>query len=639
MTRSELQRRVVKKRKLKEYKRHRGISTFFKIIGFIIFMIVIIGIIAIITFHSYLEIAIESYNKGVDTTRIDSDLVPRMYDNKGNQIQMYYGYYDEDSDDFTPTYSSEYVKLDDLPSYVYNAFVAIEDETFYNNYGFSPKRLLAAVISYKLKGDSSFGASTITQQLVKLTTGDTSHSPERKSREIGAAISLNENWNKKKILESYINIAYYGDNCYGITEASKNYFGKEPKDLYITEAATLAALLNKPNGNCPYNGEKARNELMHRTKLVLNKMLELNFISQKEYDDALFYELTFMSEDYQYKDMATNQYISLAMKETLKVITDYYGLDSTDEATQMILSGNTKIFTNLDSTLQHKSYDMINNSYPDDVELGYILTTKNGKVLSAITSQTGSNIDHVYTMTRQTGSVIKPLSVYGPAFDLNLVDTYSVEVDEPVFVGDWQVTNHDNTYSDAMYIKDAVAFSNNVIAVKVLDKVGLNTSVSYLKKLGISTITDEDVFYPALALGGLSKGISPFEMCQAYNAINNDGVFSKISFISKIEINGITIYPDNDRNRVFSPYANSMLKECLRAVTEYGTAIRANIPNHTVYSKTGTTNDKVDYWTCGFTDEVTAVIWAGYDNPRTIVSIPQGEISEVWKKLVELYYN
>lgn len=639
MTRSELQRKNLERDKLRKPKKHKIFSTLFKTICFLIVAIIIITVVAVIVFHSYLKIAIDSYNIGIDTTRIDYELVPHMYDKNGNLIHMYYGYYDEDSDDFIPTYSSEYIKLQELPDYVYNAFVAIEDETFYTNLGFSPKRLIAAVISYKLKGDSSFGASTITQQLVKLSTGDKSHSPERKSREIGAAIYLNENWDKKKILESYINLAYYGDNCYGISEASKNYFGKEPKDLTITEAATLAALLNKPNGNSPYNGEKSKNALMHRTKLVLDKMLELDFISQTKYNEAIAYELVFMNKDYQYKDIAMKQYISLAMKETLKMVKKYYGLYSTDEAMEMILSGNTKIYTNLDSVLQHKSYDIINNSYPDDIELGYILTSKDGKVLTAITSQTGSNIDHVYSMLRQTGSVIKPLSVYGPAFDLNLEELYSIEIDEPIFVDNWQVTNHDDTYSGAMLIKDAVAYSNNVIAVKVLDKVGLNTSVSYLKKLGISTITDKDVYYPALALGGLSNGISPFEMCQAYNTINNDGVFSKISFISKIEINGITIYPDNEKNRVFSPYANSALKECLRAVTEYGTATRANIPNHTVYSKTGTTNDKVDYWTCGFTDEVTAVIWAGYDEPRTIESIPQGEISEVWKNLVELYYK
>ncbi|MDO4282582.1 MAG: transglycosylase domain-containing protein [Clostridia bacterium] len=561
-----------------------------------------------------------------------------MYDNNGEQINMYYGYYDEDDKDFIPTYTSVYSKLEDLPNYVYSAFVAIEDETFFDNYGFSPKRLLGAIVAYKLNGDSTYGASTITQQLVKIATGDTSHSAERKARELGAAIYLTEKWEKKQILESYINVAYYGDNSYGIYEASMNFFGKEPKYLNIAESATLAAMLNKPEGNNPYKGDEALERLMQRKVLVLNKMLELNFITQEEYSNAINYKVTFIGEDFEYRNKAIDQYIPLAMKEAKKLVMEYYGLSSTDEAFDMILDGNTKIYTNLDQELQQKSYDILKSTYADDIEMGYILTTKDGRVPVAVTSKNDSNIDHVYTMTRQTGSAIKPIGVYGPAFDLNVSSPDTVEIDEAVYIGNWQVHNYGNTYHGAMTVRDAIAYSYNTIAVKTLQKVGIYTSMDYLQRLGITSLTENDAYYPALALGGLSNGISPFEMCQAYNAINNDGVFSRISFISKIEINGITITPPANTERVFSSQANDLLKDCLRSVVEYGTATRAALDYHTVYAKTGTTSDSADFWTCGFTDDVTATIWTGYDRPREIEIIPSGHLSEIWKELVEAYY-
>lgn len=603
---------------------------------FMLFLIAVLIIFAI--FYSYIEIAVDAYRVGIDTSRIDYHSIPYMYDINGNEINAYYGYYDEKKTGFTPTYSSKYTILDDMPDYVYNAFVAIEDETFYENYGFSPKRLLGAILSYEINGDSSYGGSTITQQLVKIATGDDSHSPERKSRELGASIYLNEHWEKEQILESYINLAYYGDNSYGIYEASMNYFGKEPKDLNVAEGATLAAMLNRPEGNCPYNSNDAKARLMYRKKLVLDKMLELSFISNEEYDTAIEYNVVFMDKDFEYKDKATEQYIPLAMQQAKEIVMDYYDLESTDEAFEMILNGNTKIYTNLDPKLQKQAYDILKNSYAGDIEMGYVLTTKDGDVVTAITSKNDANIDHVYSMTRQTGSSIKPIAVYGPAFDLNLETPSSVIVDEPVYINNWKVHNYSNKYHGAVTVKNAVAFSYNTTAVKTLQKVGIHTSMNYLKRLGITSLTNNDLYYPALALGGLSKGISPFEMCQAYNAINNDGIYSNISFISKIEINGTTIFPKRETKRVFSSSANDMIKECLQAVASYGTAKKIAMPDHIVYAKTGTTSNNTDLWTCAFTDEITATIWAGYDTPREITVIPSGGLSELLKTLMETYY-
>ena len=616
------------------------LSNLLGIILIFFFLIILAVLILYLKFHSYLEIAYDSYRTGIDTSRIDYHSVPYLYDKDGNEIYCYYGYHTSEEDDRVPTYSSVYTFLEDIPEYTYNAFVAIEDETFFENYGFSPKRSLAAVISYELKGNSSFGASTVTQQLVKIATDDRDHSPERKSREIGAAIYLTEHWSKKQILESYINIAYYGHGNYGIYKASMDYFGKNPKNLTIAESATLAAMLNKPEKNCPYNGPEAINRLNERKNLVLEKMLELAFISEEEYNLAIKEPILYIGEQFEYVDKAKMQYIQIAMKQAKEIVMEYYGLENTDMAMQEILNGNTKIYTNLDLALQQKSYEALKNTYPNDsIEMGYVLTTKDGKVLVAISSKNDSNIDHVYSMTRQTGSSIKPLSVYGPAFDMEICTPDSIEIDEPVTIDNWSVSNASRNYRGAVTIQDALAYSINTIAVKTSQKVGISTSISYLEKLGVTSLCDDDYYYPAVALGGLTYGISPFEMCQAYNTINNNGLFSRCSFISKIEINGITIVPNRETQSVFSYNTSVYLKNCLSAAATYGTARKANLEFITTYAKTGTTTNKADFWTCGFTDDITAVIWAGYDTPQTIQVIPSGELNQIWHDTVSLYYE
>ena len=223
-----------------------GIRKFFGIIG-CIFLILIVGII--LFFVPYLTMAFNSYQNGFDTTRINIESVPHIYDKDGNLISVMYGYYDSEKENFVPTYSSVYTEITTLPKHVGNAFTAIEDETFYENSGISVNRLLYATYNYLTKGDSSFGGSTITQQLVKVSTGDDAHSPSRKAREIGSALYLTDHWSKDKILASYINLVYYGNGAYGIYEASITYFDTEPQNLNIAQAATLAAIPPKRIGS------------------------------------------------------------------------------------------------------------------------------------------------------------------------------------------------------------------------------------------------------------------------------------------------------------------------------------------------------------------------------------------------------
>lgn len=613
-----------------------------KVLGTIgcIFLIFIVGII--LFFIPYLSMAFNSYQNGFDTARIDIESVPHIYDKDGNLISVMYGYYDSDKENFVPTYSSVYTELTTLPEYVGSAFTAIEDETFYDNSGISVNRLLYATYNYLTKGDSSFGGSTITQQLVKVSTGDDAHSPSRKAREIGSALYLTDKWSKDKILASYINLVYYGNGAYGIYEASITYFNTEPQNLNIAQAATLAAIPNSPEYLNPYASEASKTRLMNRQKLVLKKMLELSLITEEEYAEAKNFNVEFSngSQNIIKNNPAISPYLNIAFSEAVDIVMEHCNCDSS-EAMKSILNGKTKIYLNMDTNLQNKAYELATTNYSDypDFELGGVMTSKSGEVLAVISSRTNSQVDHAYTMTRQTGSAIKPISVYSPAYDLGIIEPNTYLNDSPVSIksssGVWKVSNADNRFRGKITVNNAIAYSLNTTAVTTLEKVTLNKSLEYVKSFGITSIDKNDLYYPALALGGLTYGVSPYEMAQAYNVFNNDGVFRSISTINRIEIDGETITKNKNEHQVISKEANDKMKTSLQCVSQYGTGRKASLDFTTTYLKTGTTNDVKDVWTCGFTNDVTLCMWGGYDIPK---SVPFYNVNTVWKQLMEAYY-
>ena len=275
-----------------------------------------------------------------------------------------YGYYDNGQENFQPTYSSVYTPINDMPQYVSDAFTAIEDETFYGNSGISVNRLLYATFNYLVKGDSSFGGSTITQQLVKVATDEKEHSPSRKAQEIGSAMYLTDNWSKEKILGSYINLVYYGNGAYGIYEAALTYFNVEPKDLNIAQSAILASLPNSPDGLNPYGNDTKKEKLFHRQGLVLDKMLELKLISQEQYDEAKNFNIEFNNGSNRIvkNDPAISQYFKVALKEIKEIVKKQYSC-SDSEAIDIILNGGANITLNIDRDFQTKAVQVAKECY------------------------------------------------------------------------------------------------------------------------------------------------------------------------------------------------------------------------------------------------------------------------------------
>ena len=611
--------KIVKKKK----KRH----IFLKVMCLGVLLVVIAGTIF---FVPYLTTAINSYNSGFDTSRIDIEKVPYIYDKDGNVVSGMYGYYDNGEKGFNPTYSSVYTDINSLPKHVSDAFTAIEDETFYDNMGISFNRLLYALFNYIVKGDSSFGGSTITQQLVKVATGDSAHSASRKAREIGSALYLTDNWSKQKILASYMNLVYYGNGAYGIYEASHTYFDCDPKDLNIAQAAIIASIPNSPDYLNPYGSDENIERLYKRQKLVLYKMKELNLINEKQYDEAIAFEIKFNngSKKIAKNNPAIQPYMNVVVSDAITTIAEEYNC-SREDAFDILLRGKARIYTSLDVDLQNKVYEIAKSNYTDTdgVELGGVITTKDGGVLAMIASRNDSKLNHAYGVKRQTGSAIKPLSVYGPAYDMGILQPSSIVYDVPVSIksssGTWNVQNASRTFRGAITTNDAIAYSLNTVAVTTLQQVGIAKSYEYLKSWGITSIDNvNDMYY--------------FEMTQAYNAISNNGNFKRVSTISYIMIEDKKIEVNRNEHQVISTEAAGKLKESLNGVSRYGTGRTAVIDGHTTYLKTGTTNDVKDLWTCGFTDEVTMCLWGGYDTPKYI---PLWNVNAVWKASMDSYYK
>lgn len=566
------------------------------------------------------------YKEGVDLSNITLNSIPHIYDKDGNEISVIY-----------QNDARVYTKLNNIPEYVYDSFIAIEDKRFYSHPGFDAKRFTSAVINYVFNKNiiSRGGGSTITQQLVRNITEDKEDTPRRKMREISRAIYVEKQMDKDEILENYINYIYFGQGAYGISEASLTFFGKSPSDLTIAESAVLAAMPYSPEGNNPYSSKDAKKRLLDRQELVLKQMKDQGYISKAEYNKAVDEEIEFKKV----KDTAVNQYMRLAINEAKELLIDNNIIKDKVEIEEYILSGHIQIYTNLDTNYQKELYDIMKSYFKDDIEASFVVTNKDGKVISAISSRTNSQYDRVKTMTRQPGSTIKPLAVYAPAFDMGILTPNSIVTDSEVVIkagkSTWSPSNWYKGYWGDQTVYDALGQSINTIAVKTLDNVGIQNSLEYLKDFGITSLTKNDAVYP-LAIGGMTKGISPFEMTRAYNVFNNNGRFREISFIDKIVVGGKTIRPDKNEYFVISKEANDMIDSSLRYVVTNGTASKASVSGTKVRAKTGTTDDKKDYWLCGYTEELTASLWVGYDKPKSI-EFSSSNVSVLWSKLISTY--
>ena len=623
------------KKNKKEPKRNNRFKKFI-IFAIILILIVIIGYL-VFKAYTFKTLAKEMFN---NTTSA-------VFDNNKNVIA-----------EIGTERNRDNVNLSDIPDNLKNAYISIEDQRFYKHHGVDIKRTGAAIFSYVIRrGSSSFGGSTITQQLVKNLTGDDSNTISRKVKEWFYACVLDGCFSKDDILEAYLNIIYTGPNIYGVKEAAHYYFNRDIKDLSLAESAFLAGINNSPNSYNPFSDTDKSEKINKRTKTVLNKMLELGYISKDEHSDAILEldnglkfskgTISGNSNIYSYHtDALINEIVSdFANKKHISqdFATNYFYLSGSS----IYSTQNSSVQKAVETECKNKKYVLKSSNGEDTAQTAMVIMDQSTGYVVACTGGLGEKtksrgFNRATQMKRQTGSSMKPIAVLAPAIDKKIVTNVTVFADEPTTFTDYNgeaysPIDYDN-YKGSITLRQAVESSQNIPFVKLMEQLTPQVSIKYLKKMGITSLNDKDVNL-ALSLGGLDQGISPLEFAGAYSSIANDGVYIEPTFYTKIDShsNETIIVSKQKKRRVISKDAAFILKQLLtEPVTgSSGTATYCSISGMDVAAKTGTTNDNYDRWLCGFTPYYTAVCWYGFDMNESINFNGKNPAGLIWSNVMK----
>lgn len=564
---------------------------------------------------------------GTDSISLDElELLPQtsfVYDMNGNQLAALY-----DSE------NRIVVSYEDIPKHTVDAVVAIEDERFYKHHGIDLKRTLGAIGNYVINGgDSDYGASTITQQLVKNITSDKERAWQRKIREWYRAISLETKLSKEQIFESYVNTIYYGDSSWGIEVASNHFFGKSVSELNIAESAAIAAMIQSPEVTNAYRSDEARDALLKRKDIVLNKMLSLGFITQEEYDEASNYQLEFKTKQVNYGGTQT-YFVDAVVEAVIEDLMEQRNI-SRGIALKMIYTDGYQIHSTEDPDVQWQVDEAFKNGniFYDDIQGAMVvLDHKTGQVRGLI----GGAGEKVGALTlnratqsyRQPGSCMKPFGAYGPAMEKGLLNCGSGIDDNQFTMGNWTPHNWYGYFFGFVTVRDAISDSMNIPAAKANLLVGDEDYCwNFAYNCGLTSLSDSDKSAASLGLGGVTNGFTPLMMANAYGTIANSGYYIKPKFYTTVEDRNGNIVLDNTElngKQVMKDSTAYMLSSCLQSVVTtpvLGTAYGAvSIQNGSIpcAGKTGNTNDDKDRWFCGFTNYYTIACWTGYDQPVPI---------------------
>lgn len=544
--------------------------------------------------------------------------------------------YDMNGNELASLYDSQnriMVSYEDIPEDTVNAVVAIEDERFFSHHGIDIKRTLGAIVTYLANGgESSYGGSTLTQQLVKNITDDDEVAWQRKIREWYRAISLETKLDKSQIFESYVNTIYYGDGAYGIEVASNHFFGKSVSELNLAESAAIAAMIQSPEVTNAYRSEEAKQKLLDRKDLVLDKMLELGMISQEEHDEAQDYELEFKVKEVDYG--GTQSYFVDAVVEA--VIEDLMEQKNVSRgiALKMIYTDGYKINATQDPSVQSAIDNAFTDTsiFYDDIQGSMVVIDhETGEVRGLIggagEKEGALTLNRATQTYRQPGSCMKPFGAYGPAFERGLLSPGSGLDDTQMTMGNWTPVNWYGSYNGYVTVREAILDSKNIPAVRANLLVNDEDYCwNFAYNCGLHSLTETDKTAASLALGGVYQGFTTLEVASAYATIANEGYYIEPKLYTTVVDRNGEIVLDNtttEPKQAMSDSTAFMLQSCLISVTEdpggtaYG-AVRTNGGAIQTAGKTGNTDDDKDRWFCGFTPYYTIACWTGYDQARTI---------------------
>lgn len=554
------------------------------------------------------------------------------------------------------------ITLEDMADYLPKAYVAIEDERFYKHNGVDFKRTAGAIL-HTVTGNSSYGGSTITQQLVKNITKDDESSGlagiMRKVKEWAKAYQVERMISKDQILELYLNILYVGGegNLHGVELGAQYYFNKSAKDLSLAECAFLAGINSSPNYYNPYKlasdtdtEEKRDERIKSKVLTVLSKMKELGYIENEEdYNKAV--EETNAGLKFEKGEIATGSNYSYHTDAVIEqVITQVMEEKNISRqlAENYVYSSGLTIYSTVDSTIQARleeeyakeKYQKTSPSKNQTAQSGMaIVDYKTGNVVGVaggLGEKNGAGWNRATQMKKQTGSSIKPIADVAPALEEGVITAATVYMDEKTdFGNNYKPKNDGNAYKNAgMNIREFIALSRNIPALKIMKELTPAKSLEYLKNMGLSSLDDKADNVLALAIGGMTNGASPLEMAAAYGTIANDGVYITPTFYTKVvDSNGNTVLtPKQEQKRVFSEQTAYITKSITKepVTASNGTATYCKIPGMDVAAKTGTTDNSYDRWLCGFTPYYAAATWFGYDENEEVTGFSQNPAGQIW---------
>ncbi len=587
------------------------------------------------------------YNMFDSITMGDLQISTLLYyvDDEGNEREFEYLKSDE---------NRIWCDIDKVPEDLKNAFVAIEDQRFYSHHGVDFKRTLGAVLNVAFKGDSSYGGSTITQQLIKNVTRDNERSSARKIREMVRAFVLETKMSKEQILEMYMNSIYLGHGIHGVQSAAMVYFNKDVSELNLVECAAIAGITQYPSLLDPINNPENNKE---KRNLILDKMYELEYITKEQYQESVDKDITLdtaMAKNQTYQSYFTDYVYDAVLNDMVEEL-DY----TEEQATQLLYNGGLKIITTVDPDIQRivdsvfEDTDKLPKSYgsKEQVQAAMIITDPSTGQIKAIAGGVGKKegarvLNRASQTLRQPGSSIKPIAVYGPAIDKNVVNMATLVENTPLTIGDWSPKNADREFSHYETVRTSVQRSLNLPAVRVLEALSVNTSYDYLtnklhmdtlvssKKVGNKIYTDKNL--ASLALGGLTEGVTVEEMNGAYQVFANGGQYIEPCAYTKVyDSNGeLLLEKEPYKNTAFSEATAYIMNQLLLGVTRGGTAAGTTIAGIDVCGKTGTTDENHDRWFVGYTPYYCATVWYGFDKPQQINVSGTNPALTIWRNVM-----
>lgn len=553
-------------------------------------------------------------------------MVSEVYDRNGRLIgNLFY-------------YRRIWTPITKIPQNVQNAVVSIEDVRYYEHNGIDLKGMTRALINDLIPGGPMEGGSTITQQLAKIVLLSSERTIGRKIQDISYALEIEKTYTKKEILEFYLNSIYLAHGNVGVEAASRYYFGKSVSALNLAQSAMLAGIIRSPEYYSPFKNPKRAKE---RRNLVLKKMLEHKYITTVQYKQAVSQNLG-----------------TVLPSETASVgayFLDYVHRFLVKEGkftAEELRYGGYKIYTTLDLSMQREAERSMNviPRYTAKTQPQAALITldpQNGHILAMVGGRNygQSQLNRSVTAHRQPGSAIKPI-VYATALE-NGFTAASIFVDKELSITlpdgkQWKPENYDHKFQGKMTLREALRQSVNTVAIQLLQAVGVDKVFNQARRMGLTSLVENganhDKNLAPLALGGLTKGVTPLELATAYTALANQGLLSKPMVVLRVEDGRGQVLKEfqaEEPKPVLSPQTAYIMTSMMKDVVELGTGLRARIPGRPVAGKTGTSSDYTNAWFVGYTPDLLTAVWLGNDRQEQPMVYKEGSVgssvaAEVW---------